>query len=98
MIKTWILCHLCEFLPNALHRYCRKQCGGICTDCLLGIGIDCKAEAGSKTKGTDHAQAVFAEPFVRVADRADDSSLDVFSSFNKIVDDVIEGIIKHSID
>src|SRR5579871_1782386 len=68
------------------------------TDGSKGLRFDRVAEAGGKAHGAKHAQLVFREPLMGLADSANDALLQVFASADVVQDFARIGIEQKAVD
>ncbi len=67
-------------------------------DCGHGCGGEFVIETCGETHGSEHAQFVFRETALRIADGADESGFQVFASTDEIQNFVGGGVEHHAID
>ena len=89
--------HLVEFVANAL----TADLANICCESLDGgksLGLNFVAQAGCKTDCAQHAQFVFGESLLRIADGANDVVFQVGLTMNVVEDLFLDGIEQQPVD
>ena len=87
-----------KFLADPLDRNSGKEFLCMGPDRLLGVRVDLETETAGEAHAADHAEAVFFDPLVGVADSADDFFLQILPAADEIEDFLFEGIVEHAVD
>lgn len=86
-----------EFDDDALDAY-GSEGGGMPADGSLGGGVDGEAESRCKANGAHHAQAIFGEAAIGIADGADEAGGKVGLPAHIIEDGLAFGVVEEAVD